>query len=137
MALFHRLIPASPGHEWLYAASLDPHRIYQVESRKQSLRISRFGGLIKQITTVQINPDGLTMRTADRHRSLDDGSDAFRCSGAALSAGVPIAQRFCGAGYHEALRMEGDFLSNIYLIRPTEEEEKKKRPVFIKKAKKK
>ena len=136
VALFHRLIPASPGHEWLYAASLDPHRIYQVESRKQSLRISRFGGLIKQITTVQINPDGLTMRTADRHRSLDDGSDAFRCSGAALSAGVPIAQRFCGAGYHEALRVQGDFLSNIYLIRPTEEEAKKKRPALIRKVKK-
>ena len=75
------------------------------------------------------------MTDRDRHRSLDDGSDAFRCSGAALSAGVPIAQRFCGAGYHEALRMEGDFLSNIYLIQPAEEEAKKKRPALIRKVK--
>jgi hypothetical protein len=54
-----------------------------------------------------------------------DGADSFRCSGSALEAGVPLAQRFSGAGYQESLRVQGDFLSNIYRIRLAEEKEKK------------
>ena len=124
VALFHRLIPASPGHEWLYAASLNPREMYQVESRKQGLRVSRFGGLLKHITPVKLDPNGIVLRTADHHRSMEDGADTFCCSGAALQAGVPIAQRFSGAGYHEALRVQGDFLSNIYCITPEEKGKK-------------
>ena len=135
VALFHKLIPASPGHEWLYAAALAPHHLYSVESRQQGLRISRFGGLIKHITPIELEPNGLILRTADHHRRMDDGSDSFRCSGAALQAGVPIAQRFCGAGYQETLRVQGDFLSNLYLIRPLKEE-KKKVSALVRKTKK-
>ena len=125
VALFHRLIPASPGHEWLYASSLCPGSVYQVESRPQALRVGRFGGLLKHITPIELDPNGIVLRTADRHHKMMDGADSFRCSGSALEAGVPLAQRFSGAGYQESLRVQGDFLSNIYRIRLAEEKKKK------------
>ena len=117
VALFHKLIPASPGHEWLVADGLDRQTVYSVESRPQGLRVSRFGGLIKHVTPVELDPNGLVLRAADHYRRMSDGADSFQCSGAALSVGVPLAQRFSGAGYLESLRVQGDFLSNIYLIR--------------------
>ena len=96
-----------------------------MESRPQALRVGRFGGLLKHITPIELDPNGIVLRTADRHHKMMDGADSFHCSGSALEAGVPIAQRFSGAGYQESLRVQGDFLSNIYRICLAEEKKKK------------
>ena len=36
--------------------------------------------------------------------------------GAALAAGVPLNDQFLGTGYHEDLRLWGDFGSRLYLV---------------------
>ena len=38
------------------------------------------------------------------------------CAGAALAAGVPLNDQFLGTGYHEDLRLWGDFGSRLYLV---------------------
>lgn len=121
--LFHRLVPAAPGYERLFVPGLPAGRRYRVESRAQSLHVRQFGGLIKHISPVRFKPDGLVLRTADRHYRMMDGQQSFSASGAALAAGVMLSPRFSGTGYDAALRMQGDFGSNIYEITEIHEEE--------------
>ena len=53
------------------------------------------------------------------------GTDGIgkRLSGAALHAGIPLPARFAGTGYDPALRVQGDFGSNVFLIEEETENE--------------
>ena len=114
--LYHRLIHAGPGYEWLYASGLEEKAVYTVQSRLQALRIGQFGALVKHIAPVELNPNGVVLHAADKYYRLNDAIEQHSCSGAALKAGIPLALRFTGSGYREDIRVQGDFLSNIYLI---------------------
>ena len=121
-ALFHRLIHAGPGYEWLYVSGLEDTTAYTVQSRQQALRVGQFGALVKHITPVELKPNGMVLHAADKYYRMNDAVESFNCSGAALGAGIPLAPRFAGTGYREDIRIQGDFLSNIYIIhRQTEE----------------
>ena len=115
-ALFHRLIHAGPGYEWLYVSGLDSKAVYSMQSRKQALRVGQFSALVKHITPIELNPNGMVLHTADKYYRMHDATEETVCSGAALQAGIPLAPRFTGTGYREDIRVQGDFLSNVYLI---------------------
>ena len=117
-ALFHRLVEAGPEIEWLRVNGLEPNRLYRVEARPQMLRVAQFGGLLKYITPIARNAEGTAVRLADRHVRMRDGSFSAECSGAALRSGIPLSKRFSGSGYDPALRVQGDFGSNIFCITP-------------------
>ena len=114
--LFHRLLPAGPEIEWLQVKGLDREMRYRVESRPQLLRVKQFGGLLKHILPVRIDPEGAVLRIADHHYKMADGQYASACSGAALMSGIPIHKRFSGTGYDPAMRVQGDFGSNLFTI---------------------
>ena len=114
--LFHRLVHSAQGYEWLKLRGFEPSQIYRITSRPQNLRVGRFGGLVKYISPVDINPNGVALRTADRLYPMKDGAEDISCTGAALSAGIPLALKFMGTGYDANLRNQGDFGSNIYVI---------------------
>ena len=116
--LFHRLVEAGPEIEWLSVNGLDPNRLYRVEARPQMLRVAQFGGLLKHITPIARNTEGAAVRLADRHYRMRDGGFSAACSGAALRSGIPLSKRFAGSGYDPALRVHGDFGSNIFCITP-------------------
>jgi len=97
--------------------------IYTIRTRPQRLYIERFGGLTKHILPVELNPDGLIMRVANRHYSLRDCVETYTCSDKALEAGIPLCEQFIGTGYHEKVRMLGDFGSNLYITKKNNEEE--------------
>lgn len=88
---------------------------YTIRTRLQNLYIKRFGGLTKHILPVELNPDGLIMRVANRHYSLKDCVEAYRCSAEALESGIPLCEQFIGTGYNDQVRMLGDFGSNMYI----------------------
>jgi alpha-galactosidase len=115
-ALFHRLIHAGPGYEWLYVSGLDSKAVYSMQSRQQALRVGQFGALVKHITPIELNPNGMVLHAADKYYRMHDATEETVCSGAALQAGIPLAPRFTGTGYREDIRVQGDFLSNVYLI---------------------
>ena len=122
-ALFHRLIHAGPGYEWLCVSGLEGKTVYKVQSRQQALRVGQFGALVKHITPVELKPNGMVLHAADKYYRMNDAVESFNCSGAALRAGIPLAPRFSGTGYREDIRIQGDFLSNVYVIqRQTEED---------------
>lgn len=115
--VFHSLLPAAPGYERLFCASLDKDAVFTVESRPQLLRVGRFGALLKYVLPFEPKPGGILIKTADAHYKMADGVQSISCSGAALKAGVSLLQRFAGSGYDPGMRTEGDFLSNVYFIR--------------------
>ncbi len=114
--LFHSLVPAAPGYEMLRLQGLDPKSRYHLVSREQLLRVGQFGSLLKYVAPVPIDPNGVLLRTADRHYPMKDGQEDLTATGAALQSGILLSPQFTGAGYNPQGRNQGDFSSNVYVI---------------------
>ena len=117
VGLFHELVHAAPGYERIFPEALKADKRYSVESRKQLLNASKFGGLLKFVLPVKVKPDGIVVRTAGKKYRMWDATQACSASGAALMSGLSLNARFMGTGYDPQMRMQGDFSSNIYLIK--------------------
>jgi len=115
--LFHKLVSAAPGYERLRLRGLKPETEYHVESRPQNLRIGPFGGLLKHVAPVDINPNGAVLRTVDHRATMPDAKEDFTATGSALMAGWMLPPRFSGTGYDKNQRSQGDFGSTVYEIR--------------------
>lgn len=113
---FRRLVHAAPAFEKLPADGLDAAALYEVESLPALLRISDFGGLIKHALPVKLRPGGAILRAADSLTGLRQDKERCTASGAALMDGIRLQNLFSGTGYNKALRLPGDFGSEIYLI---------------------
>jgi len=118
--LFHRLVAAAPGYEQLRLRKLDDRKRYQLVSREQLLRVGQFGSLVKHIVPVSLDPNGIVLRTADRHYPMNDGVESMTATGSALMSGVMLSPRFQGTGYHKDGRNQGDFCSNVYVVEKAE-----------------
>ncbi len=117
VGVFHRLVHAAPGYQQLRLRGLKPNCTYRLHSRKQLLRVGQFGGLVKHIAPVELNPNGAVIRTADHLYPMEDGAMSLSASGGALMAGLMLPPRFTGTGYDPNTRNQGDFSSNLYVIR--------------------
>ena len=113
--VFRKLRDAAPGYEQLRLKSLDPNKRYHFRNRPQELRIGQFGSLVKHVAPVNLNPNGVILRTADRHMTMHDGMQELTASGGALMRGVTLLPLFRGTGYHEKQRTLLDFGSEIYI----------------------
>jgi alpha-galactosidase len=113
--VFRKLRSAAPPYEYLRLKSLEPGKRYHFRSRPQELRIGQFGSLVKHVAPVNLNPNGLILRTADRHMTMHDGRQELTASGAALMSGIPLLPLFRGSGYHEKQRTLLDFGSEVYI----------------------
>ncbi len=118
--LFHRLVHAAPEIEWLRVNGLDPDKTYRVEARSQLLRVAAFGNLLNYITPVTLDAEGTVIRLADRYYQMRDGGFFAECSGAALQSGIPLSKRFSGTGYDPSLRVQGDFSSSVFCVKPND-----------------
>jgi len=120
--VFHRLIHAAPGYQYLAVKGLESGKRYRVESRPQGVRVGQFGALLKHVVPVSINPNGAVLRTADRLYAMEEGGQSFAATGAALMSGWPLPPRFMGTGYDKTLRVQGDFGSCIIEIKEEPEQ---------------
>ena len=118
--LFHKLIPAAPGYEQLRLLGLKDDSRYDLVSREQLLRVGQFGGLVKHIAPVALDPNGMILRTADRLYPMNDGVVKLEASGNAMMSGVMLNARFAGTGYDPGGRNQGDFCSNVYVVQEQE-----------------
>ena len=107
---------ASPGWEYLRLKALEAGKIYRFASHAQSLRVGQFGALVKHVAPVDLNPNGIILRTADKHMTLPDGTHTGTATGAALMAGIPMLPEFRGTGYSADQRTRLDFGSDLYII---------------------
>ena len=123
-AVFRTLLPAAPGYETLTLRDLEANHVYHFRSYAQKLRIGQFGSLVKHVAPVDLDPNGLVLRYADRLIMLPDGSQELTVSGAALMAGVQLLPLFRGTGYDANQRTLTDFGSELYIIEEDESCEK-------------
>ena len=114
--VFHGLVHAAPGYEWLKVTGLDREKTYRVTSLAQAIRVGQFGSLLKHVVPVNINPHGALLRTADHHFTLKNAVEDMTVSGAALQSGIVLKPLFRGTGYAENQRTQGDFGSDIYIV---------------------
>ena len=115
-ATFRKLVSAAPGYEQLRLKELSPEKRYRYRSNPQKLRVGQFGSLVKHVAPVDLNPNGLILRAADRHITLPDGTLEGTASGAALMAGLRLLPNFRGTGYDTNQRTLTDFGSELYII---------------------
>ncbi|GAB2461691.1 alpha-galactosidase [Xylanimonas ulmi] len=113
---FQTLAQASEGFDRLRVIGLAPTERYRIETRPQYLPLRRFGELVKHILPVELNPDGLVMRTAGKVRNVPDDVERYDASGAMLASGVLLHNQFVGSHYNEQTRLLGDFGSNLYVV---------------------
>ena len=122
--LFQTLATAAESSDKLKVLALK-EGIYEAKTRSQRLYIQRFGGLIKHVLPVEINPEGMIFRTANRHYTMKDAVESYICSAEALEAGIPLREQFIGTGYNKNIRMLGDFGSNLYITEKKNQEDKR------------
>ena len=115
-ATFRKLVLAAPGYERLRLRGLDREKRYRLSEVARQLRIGQFGNLVKHVAPVDLDPNGMVLRIADRHITMPDGALEVTASGAALMAGVRLLPLFRGTGYDEGQRTLGDFGSELYII---------------------
>ncbi|NLJ89760.1 MAG: alpha-galactosidase, partial [Clostridiales bacterium] len=113
---FQTLTKAAESSDRLRVVGLK-EGVYFLATRPQKLYIKRFGNLTKHILPVELDPEGVVLRTANKHFSLTDCIEEYICSDKALNFGIPLNDQFIGTGYNEHIRVLGDFGSNMYVTR--------------------
>lgn len=113
---FQRGVRAAPERDILPIAGLDPDAVYRVEAKPQRLMLDRLGALVNHVSPVKLDPNGLVMNVVSKHRSLPDGVESYRGTGALLASGIRLELQFSGTGHTPALRMLGDFGSTLYTV---------------------
>lgn len=116
---FQTLATAAESNDKLKVVGLKDG-MYTISTRPQRLYIERFGGLIKHVLPVELNPDGMIMRVANRHYTMKDCVESYTCSSEALKSGIPLNEQFIGTGHNENIRMLGDFGSNMYITQSSD-----------------
>jgi alpha-galactosidase len=125
-AIYNLDYHASPARDILKIPLAEDGKRYEMKTVPSRLRIARFGSLIKHIAPVPLRSDGAIMRTVDKRFSLTDGEERYVCSGEALQSGIPLAMQYSGTGYHESLRILGDFGSTMYTVTAIDDKEERK-----------
>ena len=113
---FQTQATAAEAPDLLRIPGLDRLLRYNVRTKPQRLFIKRFGGLVKHILPVELNPGGLILRLANRYYALTDCVEHYNVGGDTLDEGIFLNDQFMGSYYNPQTRLLGDFGSNLYVI---------------------
>ena len=113
---FQTMTQAAEGSDWLTVKGLESMAMYQVRTKEQFLYIKRFGGLIKNVAPVDLNPNGVILREVNKRFTMQDGVEEYVVPGQALEMGIWLNNQFIGTGYDTKLRLLGDFGSQLYVV---------------------
>lgn len=117
MMFAQTLANASEGYDRLQPVGLDEQYTYEVETKSQKLYIKQFGELIKHILPIELNPEGVIIRTVNKFRALDDCVEKYKGTGATLMKGILLQNQFMGSYYNHNTRLLSDYGSNLYVIK--------------------
>ena len=116
-SVYNLSFTAIPERDTLRVPDVEENTTYNIENVNQSLRISRFGTLIKHIAPIKLRADGFVLRMVDRYYSLPDGKESYTLPAESLLHGLPLSMQYSGTGYDPSLRILGDFGSSLYHIK--------------------
>lgn len=114
---FQGVAETASGHSILRVPYLNEEARFVVQTKPQRLFIKRFGGLVKHILPVELNPDGFILRMANRRFALNDCVERYEADGRLLSYGILLNNQFMGSYYNEHTELLGDFGSYLFLTR--------------------
>ncbi|MDR2542353.1 MAG: alpha-galactosidase [Treponema sp.] len=100
----------------LRISGLESEKTYRVTTKPQKLYIKRFGGLVKHLLPITLDPNGFILRTVNRHYSLTDCVETYECRGSTLAAGINLNTQFMGSYYNDKTRLLGDYGSSLYTV---------------------
>ncbi|NLO83892.1 MAG: alpha-galactosidase [Clostridiales bacterium] len=112
---FQTQTTASEGFDRLTLMGLKAKQKYTVKTKPQSLYIKSFGGLVKHILPITLNPDGIILRIANQFFCLTDCVEAYTAYGQTLMDGVLLNNQFVGSYYNDKIRLLGDGGSSLYI----------------------
>lgn len=78
--------------------------------------IDRFGGLVKHILPVELDPRGWILQTVNKVYALRDCVECYLSSGLQLMSSVYLNNQFIGSGYNTQFRLLGDYGSNLNTV---------------------
>ncbi|MDD4311220.1 MAG: alpha-galactosidase [Eubacteriales bacterium] len=116
IGVYQPLTSAAEGNDILPVSGLKDEWRYRIATKGQRIFLHQFGGLVNHLLPFSINPNGLLLRWADRLYAIRDCVETYEASGKTLMQGVHLNNQFVGTGYHERVRMLGDFGSNLYTL---------------------
>ena len=103
------------GHSILRIKGLDEQKMYEVKTKPQRIFINRFGGLVKHILPVELDPDGFILRLANRHHALWDCAEHYTGDGKLLAQGILLNNQFMGSYYNQETELLGDYGSYLFV----------------------
>jgi alpha-galactosidase len=112
---FQDAAETSTGFSILRVKGLDPDKNYVVKTKPQRVFIKRFGGLVKHILPVELNPDGIILRIANKYKALGDCAEHYSGDGKLLSNGIFLNNQFMGSHYTPETELLGDFGSLLFV----------------------
>lgn len=120
-ALFQTMAQTASGHSRLIFNHINEGMRYNVTTKPQRLFIKRFGGLIKHVLPVPLDPDGFILRFLNRVYALNDCVESYECDGAMLKQGIYLNNQFMGSYYNENTELLGDFGSYMFICENSNE----------------
>lgn len=107
-----------PCLETLPVTGLIKDQLYTYEVRKEFIEITKFGGLINQITPIHIKEEGKLVQMINRFKGMDCEEFAGVAYGDALmSNALKLTPQWGATGMGKETRILGDFGARLYLIR--------------------
>ncbi len=108
----------NPESETIQLVGLDENKTYRIESRVQYENLRTFGALIKHALPIALKAHGALFNAlANRYRFKTETVLRTIKGATLMRAGFTPPHRFIGTGYHEAMRIHGDFGSRLYIIK--------------------
>ena len=118
---FQTMAKAGESFDRLRFIGLSDNAKYKVETRPQRLFIKQFGGLVKHIFPLTLNPDGFILRNLNKFYTLIDCVETYEAYGRTLNDGILLNNQFMGTYYNVQTRLLGDFGSNLYITTKIQE----------------
>jgi alpha-galactosidase len=109
------------GHSTLRVIGLDYNKTYETKTKPQRIFIERFGGLVKHILPISLNPEGIILRTANKYHTMWDSVEEYKGDGKLLSQGIMLNNQFMGSYYNEETELLGDFGSYLFVTKEAED----------------
>ena len=107
---------ASESHDYLRVLGLKKDKSYVITTKEQRLFVKRFGGLVKHILPIELDPNGFILRTVNKIFSLKDCVERYEGFGDLFETGILLNNQFMGSYYNTQTRLLGDFGSNLYVV---------------------
>ena len=118
VAKYNKIQKPNPKEAHLLCYGLKDDSLYHYQTRKESIPLKKFGGLINYVTPFHVNPEGVLLSVISKKKDMKSEVDEGILSGSVFSSyGAVLSQEWSGVGYDEKVRLMSDFGSRLYLIK--------------------